>query len=157
MTRPLSTGRVSRLAAIAVFAGGLLAADVASAQSSTVSVRDAWVREAAGSRKVTAVFAVFENKGDAARSIVSGSTDVADTLELHEMKRDGVTMRMSPIASIVVPAQGQTELKPGSLHIMLFGLKKPLTAGDSITLTLTLDDGTKLPVAALVRKMGGMK
>jgi copper(I)-binding protein len=134
-----------------VFGGATLCA-----QKATVTAHDAWVREAPAGRTVTAVFVVVENTGKAARSIVSGVTTVADTLELHEMKMVGTSMQMSPVTSIALPAGGKAELKPGGLHIMLFGLKKPLSAGDKVQLTLTLDDGTKVPVTADVRKMGGM-
>lgn len=126
------------------------------AQSATVVARDAWVREAVGGRKVTGAFLVLENTGTAVRSIVSGTADAAETLELHEMVRDGTMMKMSPVKSIEIPAGGKTELRPGGLHLMLFGLKRPLAAGDSIHVTLTLDDGSTLMVTAGVRKPGAM-
>jgi hypothetical protein len=83
--------------------------------------------------------------------VVAGTSDAVDRVELHEMKMDGGMMRMSPVKQIDVPAGGQTELKSGGLHVMLFGLKKRLSAGESVTVTLMLDDGTKIPVTAVVR------
>lgn len=156
----LRTNRTHR----ALWRGALAAAFVAlaapshllRAQSATVVARDAWVREAVGARKVTGAFLVLENSGAAVRSVVSGTADVAETLELHEMVRDGTMMKMSPVKSIEIPAGGKTELKPGGLHLMLFGLKRPLAAGDSIHVTLTLDDGSTLMVTAGVRKPGAM-
>lgn len=127
------------------------------AQGTTVTARDAWVREAPAGRKVTAIFLTLENKGSTARALVSGSTEVADTLELHEMIRENEMMRMSPVKQISIPANGKAELRPGGLHLMIFGVKKPLAAGDTVQVSLTLDDGTKLQVAAEVRKMGGMR
>ncbi|MBL0173035.1 MAG: copper chaperone PCu(A)C [Gemmatimonadaceae bacterium] len=135
----------------AVFGGAL------HAQTAPVTVRDAWVREPAASRKTTAAFLVIENAGTTKRAIVSASSDAAETVELHEMVRDGAMMKMSPVKTIDVPANGKTELKPGGLHIMMFGLKKQPVAGDTLRITLTLDDGTKTIVAAPVRKMEGMK
>lgn len=126
------------------------------AQATTITARDAWTREAPAGRKVTAVFLVMQNSGTAPRSIVSGRADVGDTLELHEMKREGEMMRMSPVQSIAVPAGGQVELRPGGLHLMLFGLKKPLVTGDTVHVTLTLDDGSRVAVAAPVRAMRQM-
>ncbi|MBK6308025.1 MAG: copper chaperone PCu(A)C [Gemmatimonadetes bacterium] len=101
-------------------------------------------------------FLVLENPGTVARSVVSGTADVAEKLELHEMVRDGTMMKMSPVKSIEIPAGGKTELKPGGLHLMLFGLKRPLAAGDSIHVTLTLDDGSTVMLMAGVRKPGAM-
>jgi copper(I)-binding protein len=151
-----SRSRPSLLAfAAAVIASSVVATELV-AQGSAVSARDAWVREAPAGRKVTGVFVVIENPGAVARSIVSGSTNVADTLELHEMKREGDMMQMSPVKSILIPARGQVELKPGGLHLMLFGLRKPLVVGDTVKLTLTLDDGSHVALSAPVRKPGGM-
>ena len=122
-----------------------------------VTVRDAWVREPVGDRKDTAAFAVVENSGAATRAIVSATADVADKVELHEMKMVGAMMRMSPVKQIEIPAGGKVELKPGGLHVMLFGLKRTPKAGDTVGLTLTFDDATTVSVTAAVRKQEGMK
>ena len=83
---------------------------------------------------------------------VSASSDAAGKVELHEMKNVNGMMSMSPVKQIDVPAHGKTELKPGGLHIMLFDLKKRPAPGDTLALTLTFDDGTKVPVTATIRK-----
>jgi copper(I)-binding protein len=127
------------------------------AQGATITVRDAWVREAAAGRAVTAAFMVLENKGETMRALVRGAASVGDTLELHEMVREDGMMRMSPVARIELPARGETALRPGGLHMMIFGLKAPLAAGDSVRLTLTLDDGSIVRVMAPVRSMQGMR
>ncbi len=132
----------------------LAATAVLTAQTPTVTVRDAWVREPMGGRNMTGAFAIVENTGDTPRAIVAASADVSDKVELHEMKNEGSMMRMSPVSRIDVPAHGQVELKPGSFHVMLFDLKQKAAAGDKIRLTLTLDDGTKVSTDATVRKPG---
>lgn len=147
---------IGRGALAAAFIALAVPSHLLQAQHATVVARDAWVREAVGARKVIGAFLVLENSGASLRSVVSGTADVAETLELHEMVRDGTMMKMSPVKSIEIPAGGRTELKPGGLHLMLFGLKRPLVAGDSIHVTLTLDDGSSLMVTAAVRKPGVM-
>lgn len=124
---------------------------------SPVVVRDAWVRKPAGDRRDTALFATVENHGTAAKAIVRASADIAEKTELHEMKMSGGMMRMSPVASIVVPAHGSVDLKPGGLHVMLFGLRKTPMAGDAVTLTLTFDDGSTVVTRAEVRQEAGMR
>ena len=64
--------------------------------------------------------------------LLSARTDVAERTELHTM----VNMKMTQVENIPVPAGGTVELKPGSLHVMLFTLKKELKAGDTFSLTL---------------------
>ena len=128
----------------------------ATAQATAVTVREAWVREAAAGRAVTGAFLILENTSDAARALVRGKASVGDTLELHEMKRENGMMRMSPVPRIDIPAKGSVALRPGGYHLMLFGLKAPLAAGDTVRLTLTFDDGTTAQVKAPVRPMQGM-
>jgi hypothetical protein len=121
------------------------------ARAQGVTVRDAWVREAAAGRAVTAAFLTLANAGDRPIALVRGTASVGDTLELHEMKRDGAMMRMSPVQRIEVPAKGETALRPGDLHLMIFGLKAPLAPNDTVRLTLTFDNGSTVKVAAPVR------
>jgi periplasmic copper chaperone A len=155
MTRSVNCFARPALLAAALFAAVTGAARSAAAQAATVTAKDVWVREAPAGRPTTAVFLVLTNSGTTARHVVSGATAAADTLELHEMKRDGNMMQMSPVSRITVPAGGDVTLRPGGLHLMLFGLRKPLVAGDTIRVSLTLDDGTKLEVPAEVRAMMG--
>lgn len=142
----------TRTTATAAF---VLTAALVHAQS--VTVHDAWVREPMGGRNVTGAFAVVENTGATPKSIVSASSDVSDKVELHEMKNEGGKMSMSPVKKMDVPAKGKLELKPGSFHVMLFDVKRKLVDGEKISLTLTLDDGTKVTTEAQVRKAGMMQ
>ena len=126
----------------------------AEAQSApAVVVRDAWVREPAPSRDVTAVFAIVGNTGAVARRIVGVMCERAGKAELHEMKlAENGMMSMSPVSAIDVPAHGQVELKPGGLHVMLFGLKERPVAGSTLPVVLLLDDGSKVTASATVRQ-----
>lgn len=152
---------VSRKMFIANLAGLVLLAAGLSAQTGDVVVKDPWVRAPGAAQKNAAAFMMIENHGRTAHKVVSVTTAVAETAELHEMKTDPSTkmMSMSPVKDITVPVGGAAELKPGGFHIMMFNLKSPLKAGDVVNLTLKLDDGSTLPVAATVRAMeegGGM-
>lgn len=145
-----------RCALSSTLAAALLLAtsSLAGAQTPTVTVHDAWVREPMGGRNMTGAFAIVENSGATPRAVVAASSDVSDTVELHEMKNENGMMRMSPVKQFDIPARGRLELKPGSFHVMLFDMKKKLADGDRITLTLTLDDGSKVETEAQVRKPG---
>lgn len=156
--KTLLTARSAHVAAaVAAAAGICLGTSGALAQSPALSVHDAWVREPMGGRGMTAAFAIVENTGTAARAIVSATADVAETVELHEMKMVDAMMRMSPVKQIDVPAGGKVELRPGGLHLMLFNLRTTPKAGDNVRLTLTFDDGTTVAVTAAVRKLAGMR
>lgn len=73
-------------------------------------------------------------------------------------------MKMREVPSIDIKAGGQTELKPGSYHVMLIGMQQALKDGDTVSLTLNFDDGSRQQIEAPVRKIqsegmmhGGMK
>ena len=59
---------------------------------------------------------------------------------------------MQPVARLEIPAGGSVELKPGSYHIMLIGLKQDLKAGDTIEITLTFEKAGEVKVTAEVRE-----
>jgi hypothetical protein len=129
---------------------GLLATTVAAQPPLVVS--GAWVREPVPGRPVAAAYAVIENSGAADVQIVAARSDIAGTVELHEMVRTGDMMKMAPVKHITVPAKGKVELKPGGLHVMLFDLKTPVKDGDTVTLTFETSSGATLRTTAPVRK-----
>ena len=66
-------------------------------------------------------------------------------------------MKMRPVAGgIELPAGQTVELKPGSLHVMLFDLKQPLKEGDSFPLTLAFEKEGAREVTVRVEKIGAM-
>ena len=146
MFRAIATRTAWALLAAALLLTGAQAADNA------IVARDGWLRQPPSSSNEAAIYVVIENHTGARRSIVSGTSDVADKIELHEMKMDHMMMRMDPIPKVDIPANGKVTFDPSSLHIMLFGLKKKLVVGDMVTVNLMLDDGTTVPVTAVVRK-----
>lgn len=83
-------------------------------------------------------------------ALLSASTDVAGTVELHEtvMGDDG-TMGMRPVTSYSLPATGELVLEPGGLHIMLMDVDR-LEAGTTIEVTLTWEKAGEVPITANV-------
>jgi copper(I)-binding protein len=130
----------------------MVLAVVLAAQDPAVMARDGWARVPAPSKTETALFVVLENHSNQRRKVVSVSTDAAAAAEMHEMKMVRMIMSMTPVTEIAIPAKGKTSLNPDGLHIMLFGLKTRPTVGDTIKVTLKLDDGSTVPVTATVRK-----
>ncbi|HYE87849.1 MAG TPA: copper chaperone PCu(A)C, partial [Vicinamibacterales bacterium] len=52
---------------------------------------------------------------------------------------------------IAIPAFGSVELKAGGPYVLVTGLKTPLKAGDTISVTLETDGGDKIPIAAQIK------
>ncbi|MDF2153032.1 copper chaperone PCu(A)C [Vibrio sp. CAU 1672] len=118
----------------------------------------AYARAMAPSATTSAVFVTFANQGDHNLAIVSASTPAAGNVELHDVIKEGDVMKMRQIDQITLAANDKTELKPGSLHIMLFDLKQRLNEGDQIEVTVQFDNGQQYTFTAPVKKvMSGMK
>jgi len=124
----------------------------ARAQEPALVARDAWVRQPLPSKDETALYLVIENHSPQHRYLVAVSAEGVDKAELHEMKMQGMMMRMNLIPQILVPAKNKATLSPNGLHVMLFGLKARPAVGDSLNVTLKFDDGTTVPVVATVKK-----
>jgi hypothetical protein len=95
--------------------------------------------------------------------LVSASSPVAGSAEVHEMKMEGDVMRMRPAGAIDLPVGKPLELKPGGYHLMLQDLKKPLDNGSTVPLTLVFRNAKgmetrmdlRLPVAVQPPAGGG--
>lgn len=140
------------LAAVAIWP--LAATAPALAQPSAnkgIVVSEVWARASAGAAKIGAAYAKIANPGEGADRLVSASSPVAGTVELHTMAMEGDVMKMRAVPSIDVAPGATVELKPGGLHIMLIDLKAPLKEGTSFPLTLSFEKGGSSTLQVQVR------
>lgn len=101
----------------------LLISGLISATESNVLIQDPYVRLVPPGVKTTGAFMLIANPGAKDITLVTAESGVAQTVQLHtHINEDGV-MKMRQVAGIDVKAKGQTELKPGSFHVMLINLK----------------------------------
>lgn len=120
---------------LALLASGLLSAS-AFAQ---VTVTEPWIRATVPQQKVTGAFMRLQSATPA--RLVAVQADVAGRAELHEMAMDGQTMRMRRLDSVELPAGKPVNLASGGYHIMLMDLKRQVKDGETVALTLTVQDG----------------
>jgi periplasmic copper chaperone A len=120
------------------------------------TVKDAWVRGTVAQQQATGAF--FQISSAQGGKLVSATSPVAATVEIHEMKMVGNVMKMGVVPGLELPAGQTVELKPGGYHVMMMGLKQPLKGGDSVPLTLTVQgaDGKSevLELSVPVRALG---
>lgn len=115
---------------------------------------DAWARASAPGQQVGAVYLTVRNATGADDRLVGGSTQLADAVEIHAMRMDGAIMRMRRQEGVDIPAHGSTELSPGGTHLMLVGLKAPLTVGATVPLSLDFARAGRKDVVATVEPIG---
>ena len=116
----------------------LLASLAAQAQ---VKVDDPWVRATVAPQKSTGAFMQLTSARPV--KVVAASSPVAAVVEIHEMKMEDGIMKMRAVDALPLPAGQAVALKPGSYHVMLMGLKRPIAAGETVPLTLTVEGEDK--------------
>ncbi len=137
------------------------AASPTSAVTSTVVVGDPWVRATKGSEdpSMTGAFMTLDNPGTEPVTLVSASSSVARTTELHEMAMVDGAMSMQAVDDGIVLEAGRGKvLEPGGFHVMLMGLRDALAPGDEVDLSLVFSDGSTqdlvVPVKAFTEEEG---
>lgn len=106
-----------------------------------VKVEGAWIRATVKGQQGTGGF--MDITAPKAMTLLGFETPAAKHAELHEMAMDGNVMRMRAVTALPLPAGTTVSFKPGSYHLMLTDLPRPLSNGDSVPLTLLLkaEDG----------------
>ena len=120
--------------------------------NASIEVSEAWSRPTPPGAEVAAAYATLRNTSDATLTVTAVQSDAADSAELHEMDMRGGVMRMRHLKDGLRLEAGQsTALEPGGTHLMLFGLREPLRAGDRVLLHFKVSDGRDISVYAQVR------
>jgi len=103
-----------------------------------VTVDKPWIRTTVAQQTTTAAYLTITSaKGG---KLVSASSPVAASVDVHEMKMDGDMMKMRAVDVVPLPAGKPVEFKPNGYHLMMTGLKSPVKAGDAVPLTLVVED-----------------
>lgn len=94
----------------------------------------------------------LRNTGDEADVLLSASSPVANRVEIHEMKMNGLLMQMRELASLPLPAKSTINMSAGNeQHLMLIGLKKPLIEGERFAMTLNFERAGAVTVEVVVQ------
>ena len=145
-----------------VFASALLLALIATGAQAhdyvagSIAIDHPWTRATPKNAPVAGGYLKITNTGTAPDRLTGGSVEVAKRFEIHEMKMDGGVMKMRELTDGLDIAPGATvELKPGSYHIMMMNLSRPLTKGEKVKGSLTFEKAGKVDVEFAVEAIGG--
>ena len=82
------------------------------ANTSTVTVEDAYARAVPPISRNSAAFMQLKNNSAEDRYLTSASSDIAKNVELHNHINDNGVMRMRQVSKITIPANSSTSLQP---------------------------------------------
>jgi periplasmic copper chaperone A len=146
---------ISKLVFLAALIAATPAAFAQAGDDAKIAVEQPWARATPAGAMTGAAYMTLANKTNTADRLTGVSSDVAAKVQIHQMKVVNGVMQMRDLDSgLAIPANGSVALKPGSYHVMLMGLKKPLVAGQSFPLTLTFAKAGTISVTVPVQAMG---
>jgi copper(I)-binding protein len=112
----------------------------------------AWARSSPPGAQVAAVYLRIDNSGGKSDRLLTIRSELAASAEVHRTTIVEGIARMRPVSTLHVGANEVVAFEPGGLHIMLFGLKRPLVAGQSFRVELVFGLSGKQNVTVKVRE-----
>ncbi|MGJ8558690.1 MAG: copper chaperone PCu(A)C [Litorimonas sp.] len=125
---------------------------VTDAAMPSVLISDGYIMAPLKGRDVAAGYFIAENQG-AAISLVSASTPMAATVELHTHSMVDGVMKMRKVEAVDLAEEGSVAFEPGSFHLMMFGFSR--AEGQTETpVTVVLSTGEQIVVSLPIRERG---
>jgi periplasmic copper chaperone A len=117
-------------------------------------ITQAWSRATPGGAKVAGGYLTIENKGSTPDRLISGSADVADKVQVHEMTMNDGVMTMRQLDGLTIEPGKTVKFAPGGYHLMLLDLKSALKRGDKLPVTLEFEKAGKVKLSFDVQGVG---
>jgi hypothetical protein len=108
------------------------------AETNGISVSEAWARETPSADSTGVVYLSIIDTAAPDR-LVGVTTPVCATASLHESHMVDGVMQMRPVSNLPVAPGMPLHLQPDGYHIMLVGLRKKLSGGETFPLTLAFE------------------
>ena len=151
--RRASTVLMSFLLALAI--NGQVHAQAPDAKS--IVVDHPWARATPAGAKTGAAYMTLVNNGGSGDRLLAAKTPAADSVQFHSVSEENGVSRMREMRAVEVPPGGKVTFSPGSMHIMVVGLKQPLKEGQTFPLSLTFEKAGKVEVTVSIAKVGAMQ
>lgn len=126
--------------------GCFLSATLALAQDAKLGalvIQGAYMKPMVAGQTNSAAYLKISNTGTDDKFVSAISTRAA-MIQLHFMGMQGDVMKMNEVAAIDLPAGKTVELKPGSYHLMVMGVKTPFKEGENVKIKLKFEKAGEL-------------
>jgi copper(I)-binding protein len=112
-------------------------------------------RETAPGQTVGAGYVTIVNASSKPDRLLRVASPAAAEVQIHDTSMQNGMMQMRLItAGLSIPANARVELKPGSMHLMLVRLAKPLVTGNSFPVTFEFERSGRLVTQFTVESTG---
>ena len=136
---------------------GFNPAAITAQSDNSIAIKGAWMQLGPPSQKNTAAFMVVENHSSKELTLLSASSDICKVVELHKMENVNEMMKMQKLDKVIIPANGQTEFKPGGYHLMIIGLNRPLKDGEEVEIKLQFANAIQKTIRVPVKNRESMQ
>jgi periplasmic copper chaperone A len=120
-----------------------------------IQIGNPWTRATPKGATVAGGYMTISNKGSTPDRLIGGSSEIAGRFEVHSMVMEQGVAKMRPVEGGLEIRPGETvELKPGALHVMLTGLKRPLEKGQRVKGMLEFEKAGKVDIEYAVEALG---
>jgi len=147
---------MSRLAILLALCATLIAPAAAHEYNiGSLHIGHPWSRATPKGATIGAGYLKITNNGTTPDRLLGGSSEAANSFELHVMSMENGVMKMRPVEGGIEIKPGETvEFKPESYHVMFVGLKEPLVQGHRVKATLDFEKAGKVAVEFVVESIG---
>jgi copper(I)-binding protein len=119
----------------------------------SIIVREVWARATPPGTNVAAVYATIDNRGRSPDRLIGIASSAASSAMIHQTIEEGGISQMREGEGGIAP-RSTLKMEPGSTHIMLMGLNKPLKEGEPLDITFSFEKAGKVTIRAAVRPIG---
>jgi len=114
-------------------------------QRKDTAITSGWVKLPAGGATEAQAYLVIDNPTQYDVFLQKASSDAAGVVEFRAAGKP------EPLTFVTVTAYESLEMSAKGTYLLLRDLKKPLTAGATVPISVTTDRGTPLTVEAVVK------
>jgi copper(I)-binding protein len=123
----------------------LVLSTAAAVQQKVVAIPSGWVKLPAAGATETAAYLVIDNPTQYDVFLQKASSDAAGAVEFRAAGKP------EPLTFVTVPAYESLEMDAKGTYLLLRDLKKPLTDGAKVPISVTTGPGAPLTVEAVVK------
>lgn len=117
-----------------------------------LTITNAWIREAPPNAKMMAGYMSLTNNSKTPVTVRSVTSQSFREIGIHRtLYKDGIA-KMVSLESLTIPEQGSIIFEPGSYHLMMFSPEEALSSGDTVTISLQLENHPAITQRFLVRQ-----